>query len=504
MTRTEARRRVADDQGMTLAEVVVASLILMLIATGLLTLFITSVNATALANQKAVATQFIDSYMDDVRRMDYASVGTVSGNPAGGLSAVTADVSGLSLVATPTVTWVDDPLISGTQDYKKVAIAISVLSGGTVKYQTSSSTYVRRPDMNSGASNENVPPNIEFLSGSPADGSIVYGTSVTVGARAWTTMSGVTLIRLAYYANAPTLANLIGEQADWAISTQSIEKSFAWDTMHIDEDGVRSFPDGTRDLKVQVADSIGQIAYRRVNVIVDNFAPSTPGTVTLSPATGGPGIASSWGTTYDGTDIANGYRVEYVRENKTDANWTYGAAWADTDATTTTHTNSAAGPFTRWWVRVWAKSPRDIFSNYGSSGNVATVSRPALAGTYSLSSSGSGANKIYTTSVSLVAPTAPQFTVSGTVTYDLFRSNDPANMGTVPWKTATTPTAYTDTIATAKKGLPKNWVYQYRVTFKPAGWPSFASNPTQQVWSNQVQTGTETTVGGPWALPQNW
>lgn len=491
-----AARAFRDDRGMGLAEVVVASVILAVVAVGILSMFSIGVQSSLASRERSIVSEVADAYMERIRVMPYSDVGLTTGNPTGTLEAQeTTSQGGLDVVLDAAITWVNDPAIQGTEDYKRVQIQVTAYRDGVESQSTARETFVRQDD---NLPEDRIPPIIEWGMSAPEDGAIVWGTGVTIDAAASTPMDATKLVRVTYYCDSQPLRDSVGAPADWTLNVREFSQSFQWDTTRVNEDNAPLSPDGTRVVKITVADVLGQQDYKSRQYVVDNYPPAAPTNLVMeSPVPSQ--VRISWAGSYDGTDPAAGYRVELMKEHKADQYWD--TVWAgNAGEAETAVTRGEYAPFSRFWSQVWALSPRGLYSPVLTYGTEAFVSAPLLPGTWSLARSGNGRKKTYTTSVSLAAPSSPQFKTDGTVTYDLFRSNDPNNMGTVPWKTATTPTAYTDTNVTAAGAPPQNWVYQYRVTYKAAGWPSYIGNPVRTVWSNKVQTGTGTTVGGPWPM----
>ena len=136
------------DQGFTVAEMVIAAAILFIVLTGLFGLVAASTQTSASAKLRAVAVDSAGSYIESVRAMPYGQVGTPSGTPTGTLVATTGTTAGLSVLITPVVTWVADPNLTNSHDYKKLSLTVVVTKPGLRSYTYTVSTYVRDPSTN--------------------------------------------------------------------------------------------------------------------------------------------------------------------------------------------------------------------------------------------------------------------------------------------------------------------------------------------------------------------
>jgi len=125
---------------MTVVEVLVAAAILLFAATALLSLAIGAMTAARVAQERANVVNATASYMESIRGRRYSLIGTgSSGDPTGTVVATTTVAGAYKIEMTPTIKWVDDPAIPGTQDYKRVRVdarAYLMGSGGEVMTYT--------------------------------------------------------------------------------------------------------------------------------------------------------------------------------------------------------------------------------------------------------------------------------------------------------------------------------------------------------------------------------
>ena len=107
------------DKGFTLLEVVFSVIILTIALLALLPLLYVGTTNSIKAKVRTEATTAASNYIEEIRQMDYTEIGLLTGTPAGILSPVHISKPSMEITITPVVSWVDDPGISGTQDYKK-------------------------------------------------------------------------------------------------------------------------------------------------------------------------------------------------------------------------------------------------------------------------------------------------------------------------------------------------------------------------------------------------
>jgi type II secretory pathway pseudopilin PulG len=122
------RRALRGNNGFTLIEALLAMALFILIATALATVLISAVNSQGLSRQKTVAQQAAMDQIEEIRRLPYDDVGTVSGNPPGTVPATqTVTMSGIRLTIVTQITYVNDPTPTSyatSANYKRVTVTV--------------------------------------------------------------------------------------------------------------------------------------------------------------------------------------------------------------------------------------------------------------------------------------------------------------------------------------------------------------------------------------------
>lgn len=489
------------DRGFTLLELVFAVLILTIALLALLPLLYVGTMNSLKAQIKAEATTIASDYIEQVRQMDYQVVGNYgAGDPAGDLYPYQFTHRGMEVTITPVVSWVDDPGIDGTTDYKQLDLTVTVYSpniGETYNFTTS--TFIRRDNF----AGTLIPPTIDFSISSPSAGDIVYGSSVNVGARAETTLANGFISNMRFYVDGTFLRNSFDAGAEWSPGTAVANESFSWDTTYIDEDGNPTSPDGSRILKVEAWDSVGQQVYTTRQIIVDNYPPNTPTKVR--------GYASTdvrtniyWDRAYDGTDIADHYYVSVWRQNPSGMDL---SSWEPVVTNVRTNSNSYAltsSPGQRYYAQVTAASPRDLLSSSAGmeSPYLPVISKPILTGVTNITIPNKNTARISTklTMTQLYFPHSyHEFTV--------YRSESATQTG-VPIYTTTghdlyVDAGYTDVVDQYIDNKTNTKPLYYRVLWRvvPGG---YAGGTTNTLWTDQ-RGGTPVTnkAQANYILPRN-
>lgn len=526
-----ARRRRDLDEGFSLVEVLAATVILFFVATALLGLAGTTTITAEKSRERNIVVNAVNSYMEWVRSLDYDDIGLTdadAGEPTGQLSEeTTVTPEGVTVTFTPTVEWVDDPNIVGSQDYKLLRVSATAVlpSGETVSFSTE--TQIRNTGIDWGWSSGETSsspggggdsisePTIEFKSGSPDEGSDVRGTAVYVGALASTPMENARLISGTFYAGAQPLRNAAGEQAQFLIDAPSANLDFYWDTTAVYPDsGEPIFPDGLYDLKIEVWDNLGQNAFLIRRVLVDNYPPPTPGAVWVNWARDDV-VNVGWDVVYDGGDPAPAYFVG-VDEDLGTGSWVHthdrcGDYVQNVEYDIPVYLNSTAydpfngdpvlEPFRRFRVRLYAQSP-----NYMSSYSVSDpfYSPPPLSGEWTITRYTHGNVATHERNVTLMWA-SPQFPVD-VIAYRVWRSTHSDMSGaTLVYQTTDMYDTYyneSETVETNKKTYYSFPQYFYRVEaeFIPTGPTTDGSADT--VWSNIV--GPSGANAGSGQLAETW
>ncbi len=128
-------------RGMSFMDVIVGTALMLIIFTALTGLLRSSIEVSALAKDKSIATTIAESQMEYLRSLSYDSVGTVGGIPAGFVPQIsTTTQNGIVFTVRTFIDYKDDPAdglgaadTNGiTTDYKELKVTVSyVLSGNT-------------------------------------------------------------------------------------------------------------------------------------------------------------------------------------------------------------------------------------------------------------------------------------------------------------------------------------------------------------------------------------
>lgn len=167
-----------DERGMTLIEVLMAAVILVVGILALLTVFNYSTALTSKSEREAQAGDYAEQQIELLRALPYASVAlTGAGDamwtrlktttdtlyvaPTGTETAVPADATNGKIAPTGTwqddrtatrgsvyryVTWGDDPAVPGTQDFKRIVVAVTTTGAGALSKPVVASAVKPDPD----------------------------------------------------------------------------------------------------------------------------------------------------------------------------------------------------------------------------------------------------------------------------------------------------------------------------------------------------------------------
>ena len=134
--------------GFTLVELVIGLGIFALVASAFLSAYLVLARSVQTAREKTIIASMSTQYLEVVRNLPYSQVGTLNGNPTGGLPDSTSpnnvNIEGQAYRIFYEVTYVDDPadgtVLGGTDtspdDYKQVKLTIQKVLGGTFAFLT--------------------------------------------------------------------------------------------------------------------------------------------------------------------------------------------------------------------------------------------------------------------------------------------------------------------------------------------------------------------------------
>lgn len=131
------KKKYSQKQGFNLIELVVSMAIFAILVAGMLGAYSALTKSVKVAREKTVISSLAENYMEIVRNLPYADVGTINGNPKGALAdfanAVNVQIEGVSYKIYYEVTYIDDPAdgtIGGVPndpapaDYKQVKMSV--------------------------------------------------------------------------------------------------------------------------------------------------------------------------------------------------------------------------------------------------------------------------------------------------------------------------------------------------------------------------------------------
>ena len=415
--------RLHDDEGMTLVEILVASVIMFIILTAVLGLVAQTTAMGMQAKRKTMLTNAVSAYVERVQGLPFEQVGVDGVDASGTLEPLYTYVdpnrAEFTITIVPDVEWVEsEPLKMLNMD-----VTLTDARGTVVEtMQTSVAIRDRAQYLQQASRDPATDPMVRFASPTPPEGSVVWGELWSEGtlrlgleaeAQAERTLESIQV----WCDDQWLLEDSFEHRAQWGVHPQTTwsDNSFIWDTLQ-EEDVVQPdnstvptaiIPDGMRTLSVYALDSAGVSVFAIRHLLVDNYAPSNPG-APLAAVRSASLTDLSWPEAMDGTTPADHYRLApYRLRAATDP---VSPAWTPVSMTDPTSVGPAAAfstaPFSRYWVSVRAESPRNLASPYA--GPVIFSSRPLVTGTYSVSQRVSGTTSYYKTTLDL-AVTPPTF-----------------------------------------------------------------------------------------------
>lgn len=317
---------VKDENGMTLVELLFATLLMSFVLIALITLMMGALTATSLAKSQTKAVALANKLIEEIRGKVYLEIGIEGSTdpdvPSGILPATHQTISegGQIYEYWYEVEWVDDAAdgagASDTddneRDYKKVTVYVSWSSSDSSIVRVT--TNIREKDASTTA------PTVSFVSPpTPDNQTAVSGNSVSIRGTASDTDGTIAYLRFYFNNHTPSGAN-------YTESLSSTTENYSWDTTetYVDDYGVEQpwYPDGSREVKVQAWDNAGATSYWEIYLIVDNDSPSFPVENPLSgSATSYNAITLTWEAAEDGTD-----KIEYYNIYRS----TDGTTWTET------------------------------------------------------------------------------------------------------------------------------------------------------------------------------
>lgn len=494
----------ASEEGMSVLEVVLASVILFFVLTAVFSLVITSTRMGISAKERTAVTNAMTSHLEWVRSLDFEQVAVLGTDPDAMIpSQVTYSVYGFTVVLSTSVS-------EGSAGIKEVQVDAVASKEGYPTITMSQHASVR--DYESGVTQmlSNDGPRLVFDNRTPAEGTVVYsqyvagGAALVIDVDAESSDPAILITDVRMYCSGQLLregSSVHADVAAWQPMSSSFSEAFGWNTLQVDDDGnPNAISDGLRTVRVEAVDQSGKRTIKERRFLVDNTAPDPPA---------GPQVQVqsdieariAWTSSKDGTDDAWGYGLKLSKVG-TDGQLQLlnplnveGEA-DDYRVDSTAYIQTTSG-FSRYRAEVRAYSPRLLKSAYVTAVGqdpvrpTIYVTKPRLAGTSQTVYSGKNAARTSATTVNIGVQT-PTFGTSS-IRYDLYREQSIATLaagnGTI-YKSDIGPT-FNETITktVGKFGTPDPWYYRYKITYTPSG-PTAAGS--EVIWSNIIGPITST------------
>lgn len=347
MTGSLARRlHCADDAGMTIIEVLVASAVLLLALTAMLGLLMMSTGLSARARAQALAVKTANSLIEQVRGLKYSDLTQTRLDQLA--SAASGTIGGMTVYveASTTPTWT--PSQSPSVDppaYQQVRILVRVTGPGFKSFTFSTGTFVKDwSGAGSSSAATGTPallPTVQFDADTPPAGATarpIWG-AVHVGATGVSNMTDVVLTQI----YVKWLTSILASSTPTGMTGSC---SGLWDTSGVAEGRVVTIYAETWDAL------FGQDSKSR-DFIIDNAKPLAPSGITLVSTTANTSSAWSWSQVMDGLTAAPDYAITWYYQNA------YGD-WIGTSVTPVvpTSANLATTAFGHYYPAVAARGPR--------------------------------------------------------------------------------------------------------------------------------------------------
>lgn len=492
------RSALRHDEGFSILEIMIASVILFIVLTGVLGLVGQTTLMGVDAKQRNIMVNALNAYVERVQSLPFDHVALTDD---GGVlaSEETTTVGEFTVTIRPTVA-------AGANDsLKNLTVAITVAANGraTTSMTTTVPVRDRSQFMTQANRSPETDPSIEFVDAyTPAEGAVVWGTSCTGATGVLklavnaTASEGRTIANVALWIDDSRIAlDGMKNPATWSPATQTFaESDFIWNTMQeeavIQEDGsyhdVPIIADGMRTVSAYVLDSQGVSVYTVRHLLVDNYAPGTPG-VPVTTVLSDTAANLTWTEAFDGTSVADHYQVRAFKQPIDDSGpMNPFEHWPEVTVSAPSGMSLAitsATPFSRYYPVVRALSPRALASAY-TTGTPIFVTRPKITGSYTIAQD----KKTYTVT-STLSCTPPTFPTSG-LTYTWYRS-DADHPSAVQVGTGTTLTANVCTLTVQNQNTPCPAVRYYcEVTYTPLGVDGGTSEKKKSNTVATTHTGT--------------
>lgn len=379
---TQHPRRGAGDGGFTVVEILMATVVLLIAFSGIMSLMVATTYMNIRAREKATMVNVANSVVERVRQMKYDDIGTPYGTPPGTLVSFATTVDGYTVEVTPTVAPLDDPRIWLPGKMKVLTLEIRAATGpddpAPMTYTVE--TIIKKTD--SGIDESAILPTVNRTPASPVDGAVVRGQEVAIGGQGAANGVGTVLTSMNIYCDGVPLKDRWGATAQWSLTSGSFitAPDFKWDTLAVNDSGVPLSVDGVHTIRLEAWDSNGKQGFIEWTVMVDNAPPLWPadGWVTGTP-TSATNMQVEWSPAYDGNTTAYAYRVRPTRDDSSSANPALWPALPSFDVSGTT-TDFTTDPFSRYHFALTAVGPPTLSAESTSGSSTEAVSRPDATG----------------------------------------------------------------------------------------------------------------------------
>lgn len=387
-------RRISGEAGFTVIEVVIAAALLFFVLTAIIGLMGASSNMTVQAKQRAVMTNAVASYLDNLRVTAWEDV-------------VEPDAPIVIVVNGITVT-IDMSVELRQEDGQEIAkiirvTAISTLDGKSQMYETSVS-LLKNPNFNRTLQTDPDAPVVFFTADAPDDDGVIWADQSASGPIFLRTkaFSPVAKIKSVRY-------DITGRETGdpLAVFTPSpmVQTYYSGPTLNTTSLGIG---DGFQTVSVAAVDDYERVGTQKRRFIVDNQPPANPGPSTVTSITS-TSLLIQWaaatdGGTYDAPNYASHYRCEIsVEPSQTQPSWATDRVvlneprWLAGNSVPLALTNSGpiiyeatvasstldvdlrgVSPFSRFTARVLASSPRGLTTDTWVQSAAPGFTRPEL------------------------------------------------------------------------------------------------------------------------------
>jgi len=335
------------DEGMSIVEVLIASVILLIALTSMLGLLLTSTNLSAQARAESLAVTTANKFIETVRQTTYRTLSQARLDQLA--TAASGTVGGMTVSVAASMT----PQAIGAEPsaYQEVKVLVSVAGPGFKRFEFRTGTFVR--EWRYSGTDTRQKPFVEFDDETPAAGATarpIWGT-VHVGAEASSTMPNVVLTQI------NVVWRVSGQPASYlATATPGTDRgtvSTEWNTTTV--------PEGRRGtMYVETWDALNQPDSKTRDFIIDNVLPPAPSGITLFSVEANNKVTWAWPGVMDGETAVPSYQpTVYQLLPQASSSYNEWVAIAQ-PAVSTSQCVFASAPFSFYYPTVASRGPRDV------------------------------------------------------------------------------------------------------------------------------------------------